>query len=113
MPRVGTCPDAEEEPTGSTSADRLHVLRRICVRSRARRRGIDLAMNRGMKKLSALLLTLGFAVSSTGCIVATGPSHGRRSSGVASRECKPSQHWDGERCVHNGKGRGARKHDGR
>jgi hypothetical protein len=70
-------------------------------------------MNRGMKKLSALLLTLGFVASSTGCIIATGPRHKHRSSGVASRECKPSQHWDGEKCRHNGKGRGARKHDGR
>jgi len=27
--------------------------------------------------------------------------------------CKPSQHWDGDTCRHNGKGKGARKHDGR
>ena len=106
-------PRRAPEPTGSASADRLRSAGGTRPESRARRGGIDLAMNRGMKKLSALLLTLGFAVSSTGCIVATGPSHRHRSSGVASRECKPSQHWDGERCVHNGKGRGARKHDGR
>lgn len=27
------------------------------------------------------------------------------------RECHPSQYWDGERCIHKGKGHGARKHD--
>ena len=70
-------------------------------------------MNRGMKKLSALLLTLGFAVSTSACIVATGPRHKHRSSGVAKSDCHPSQYWDGEQCRHKGKGHGARKHDGR
>lgn len=56
------------------------------------------------------LFTLG------GCVILkTPPSKSSKSSqksGLSSRpECKPSQYWDGERCVHKGKGKGARKHD--
>ncbi|WP_342376257.1 hypothetical protein NVS55_34000 [Myxococcus stipitatus] len=29
-----------------------------------------------------------------------------------SRDCHPSQYWDGDECRHKGKGKGARKHDG-
>lgn len=47
----------------------------------------------------------------TGCILVT-----RRppATPVAARapRCHPSQHWDGTQCRHNGKGHGARKHDG-
>ncbi|MBF5042404.1 hypothetical protein FGE12_08330 [Aggregicoccus sp. 17bor-14] len=32
-------------------------------------------------------------------------------SSSSSKECKPSQYWDGETCRHKGKGKGARKHD--
>jgi hypothetical protein len=28
-----------------------------------------------------------------------------------SKECHPSQYWDGDQCRHKGKGHGARKHD--
>lgn len=45
------------------------------------------------------------------------PKHGSSSSALSSsgsrKQCKPSQHWDGTQCRHNGKGSGARKHDGR
>ena len=54
----------------------------------------------------------------SGCIVV---KDNRRDDGVRSkrsalsskdkRECHPSQYWDGERCRHKGKGKGARKHD--
>lgn len=29
-----------------------------------------------------------------------------------SKDCHPSQYWDGDQCRHKGKGKGARKHDG-
>jgi hypothetical protein len=56
------------------------------------------------------LFTLG------GCVILKTPHTSSKSStkksGLSSRpECKPSQYWDGERCVHKGKGKGARKHD--
>ncbi len=57
------------------------------------------------------LFTLG------GCVILKTPprtssSKSSQKSGSSSRpECKPSQHWDGERCVHKGKGKGSRKHD--
>ena len=56
------------------------------------------------------LFTLG------GCVILRGGGGGAskssQKSGLSSRpECKPSQYWDGERCVHKGKGKGARKHD--
>ncbi|MCA9673585.1 MAG: hypothetical protein H6708_00485 [Kofleriaceae bacterium] len=63
-----------------------------------------------MKRLVLVLLTFTVAVPLGGCIVHTGPRHGH---GHAHRACKPSQHWDGHQCRHNGKGRGARKHDDR
>ncbi len=62
-----------------------------------------------------------FAVSSllfSGCIVV---KDGRRDDGHRTnrsalssgkkRECHPSQYWDGHKCRHKGKGKGARKHD--
>jgi hypothetical protein len=62
--------------------------------------------------LAASLLTL------SGCVLVREHGHpgGRRAeshSGLSSRErdCHPSQYWDGEKCRHKGKGRGARKHD--
>ncbi|HEX8705646.1 MAG TPA: hypothetical protein VF815_42825 [Myxococcaceae bacterium] len=30
---------------------------------------------------------------------------------ISASDCEPSQYFDGERCRHKGKGKGARKHD--
>ena len=53
------------------------------------------------------LLSLG------GCIVRTPdvlvPVKTKKSN--LSSRCEPSQYWDGEKCRHKGKGKGARKHD--
>jgi len=55
------------------------------------------------------LMTLG------GCIVVRTPP--RKSATkvvvVKERDCHPSQYWDGERCVHKGKGKGHGKHKGK
>jgi len=56
---------------------------------------------------------------SSGCVIAKPARHthhGSSKSALKSRskpECHPSQYWDGEQCRHKGKGKGARKHDGR
>ncbi|WP_338863723.1 hypothetical protein [Myxococcus stipitatus] len=39
------------------------------------------------------------------------PSKSKKSKG-SSKDCHPSQYWDGDECRHKGKGKGARKHDG-
>ena len=65
-----------------------------------------------MKRLFALAITTALVAPLAGCIVHT---HGRGGTRSAAREpaCHPSQHWDGHQCRHNGRGHGARKHDGR
>jgi hypothetical protein len=59
----------------------------------------------------ALTAFLGFAGSS--CIIHA-PRHGHKQHAVKakkSKKCKPSHYWDGKKCRHKGKGKGARKHD--
>lgn len=50
-----------------------------------------------------------------GCIVRhpvkVVPAPKSKKSSLSSKECHPSQYWDGEKCRHKGKGKGARKHD--
>jgi hypothetical protein len=47
-----------------------------------------------------------------GCVLYSHPAHERTVvRGQPVRECRPSQHWEDGHCVHNGRGRGARKHD--
>jgi hypothetical protein len=66
-----------------------------------------------MTRLVAALTFAGLSLS--GCVVASRPAHHHhRTEKVVVREapsCRPSHHWDGEKCRHNGKGKGARKHD--
>ncbi len=61
--------------------------------------------------ISALLLAL------PGCFVIRDtryvPSHSGDKGRDRDPECHPSQYWDGHQCRHKGKGKGARKHDGR
>lgn len=60
----------------------------------------------------AVFAVLGFLSSS--CII---HPHGRSRQAVKakkvkkSKKCKPSHYWDGKKCRHKGKGKGARKHD--
>ena len=66
-----------------------------------------------MKRYLAAWLPIAFvATALSGCIVHTNPGHTVVRNGPPAREgCRPSQHWEDGHCVHNGKGRGARKHD--
>lgn len=65
-----------------------------------------------LRRLFLILATfavLGFLSSS--CIIHT-PRHGHKRQAVKkSKKCKPSHYWDGHKCRHKGKGKGARKHD--
>lgn len=70
-------------------------------------------------KTPVWLLSLFLAASfSMGCAIVPLPTkYGSGSSALSSsggkKQCKPSQYWDGGTCRHKGKGKGARKHDGR
>ncbi len=65
-----------------------------------------------MTRFIAFVLTLGIVLPSTaGCFVRT--RNKTHSSASKSSGCHPSQYWDGNQCRHKGKGKGARKHDGR
>ena len=66
-----------------------------------------------MKRYLATWFTAAvLSMALSGCIVHTNRPHGRAVAREAPREgCRPSQHWEDGHCVHNGKGRGARKHD--
>jgi len=60
-----------------------------------------------------LLLPVLAALSLGGCIVRTPdiivPVKTKKSNLASS--CDNNQYWDGEKCRHKGKGKGARKHD--
>ena len=64
--------------------------------------------------LLVLVCAIFLGTSSTGCILHT---HGHRRQAVKAkkskkrRKCPPSHRWDGNKCRHKGKGKGARKHD--
>ncbi len=61
-----------------------------------------------------LVLPLVALVSFSGCIFVRTPvqsSKPSQQSGLSRPDCHPSQYWDGEKCRHKGKGKGARKHD--
>ncbi len=66
-----------------------------------------------MKNTLVRLMLAGFlATSLGGCFfVSKKQNHGHSSAKKGG--CKPSQHMENGRCIHNGKGKGARKHDGR
>jgi hypothetical protein len=60
------------------------------------------------KALILLLLTLGLG----GCIHRDGGYYSHQNGAVAATpKCRPSHHWDGTMCRHNGRGEGARKLD--
>jgi hypothetical protein len=59
-----------------------------------------------------VVLPLVALVSFSGCIFVRTPTKpSSQKSGMSRPDCHPSQYWDGEKCRHKGKGKGARKHD--
>ncbi len=75
-------------------------------------------MSRNPLKLMVVAIALSFSLG--GCFIHTKDdrSPSSRSSAVKTKKakpkkCRPSQYWDGHKCRHKGKGRGARKHDDR
>jgi hypothetical protein len=67
-----------------------------------------------MKRTAAILTAALFSLSLGGCLITTRDhGHSRHSSANKGKSCHPSQYWDGTKCKHKGKGKGARKHDGR
>ena len=65
------------------------------------------------KRMLVILAVSAFLGSvSSSCIIHA--PHGHRRQAVKakkSKKCKPSHYWDGKKCRHKGKGKGARKHD--
>lgn len=72
-----------------------------------------------MKPFAFTLLAAVFTLSTLGgCLVRTTPRHHHHhghghGQARARPACEPSHYWDGHKCRHKGKGRGARKHDHR
>jgi hypothetical protein len=99
------------ERTGSVERDRA----RRATRSRRNHTRVptayDLLPAQAMKCINALALVA--TVGLSGCVLYSHPAHGRAVAREAPprEECRPSQHWEDGHCVHNGRGRGARKHD--
>jgi hypothetical protein len=65
-----------------------------------------------MRRSITLMLVGAFTISLSGCVFVQQQPTGQKKSAVKSQSCHPSQYWDGQQCVHKGKGKGARKHDG-
>ena len=68
-----------------------------------------------MKRFLAAAFAASLVTASTaGCLVHSKDRPGSTSRASRSNKggkCKPSHTWDGEKCRHKGKGKGARKHD--
>lgn len=65
-----------------------------------------------MKKLLFLIPSVLLALP--GCVVVRDTLHvpkAKKSELKSRPECQPNQYWDGSKCRHKGKGKGARKHD--
>ncbi|XXF77048.1 hypothetical protein P2318_28940 [Myxococcaceae bacterium GXIMD 01537] len=62
-----------------------------------------------------LLLPLTALMTLGGCLVVRTPPPTRSATRVVvvkeRRDCRPNEYWDGDRCVHKGKGKGHDKHD--
>jgi hypothetical protein len=62
----------------------------------------------------SLVLASFIGATTSSCLIHT---HGRSKRAIKSkkvkksRKCPPSHYWDGKKCRHKGKGKGARKHD--
>ncbi len=62
-----------------------------------------------MKQLVMLLAIVLGTSATTGCIIHTHHPRGRGVVVKERRSCGPAHHWDGRRCVHNGKAKGHHK----
>lgn len=70
-------------------------------------------MSSPMRNIAGRLLwafSVFLVAANVGCVVTSGAP---RRTHAARPACHPSQYWDGMQCRHKGRGRGARKHDGR
>ena len=68
-------------------------------------------MTTPLRALTSTALAAVLASTLAGCLVRTVEPGQRVRYVDRPPSCRPSQHWDGERCRHNGRGHGARKHD--
>jgi hypothetical protein len=58
-----------------------------------------------MRKLITCLMIISLSAPLAGCLVRTGPQHSHRHQHVrGNKSCPPAHHWNGARCVHNGRG---------
>jgi hypothetical protein len=70
-----------------------------------------------MKTLLIATIFASFSLAGAGCFIHTQErsqaSERERSSQPKDERCRPSHDWDErqQKCVHRGKGQGARKHD--
>jgi hypothetical protein len=58
----------------------------------------------GMKTITSMMIAALLATSLGGCLVRT-TNHSRHHSHARSRDCPPAYHWNGNACVHNGRGK--------
>ena len=67
------------------------------------------------RTVTAIVGACALSLVLSGCIVHTRDRAPRRShqhvKAKKGRDCRPSHYWDGHKCRHKGKGKGARKHD--
>jgi len=56
-----------------------------------------------MRSIIIGLVLLGTTLPATGCFVSSRP-HNNRAVHRNDRSCGPAHHWNGNRCVHNGRG---------
>jgi hypothetical protein len=61
-----------------------------------------------MSKAISAIFVLAISVALSGCLITTRPRHGHSRHGV-SRQCHPSEYWDGHQCRHKGKAKGHKK----
>ena len=58
-----------------------------------------------MRALSLTIIVLFLSTLLTGCIVRSrGHGHSHRHSNARRSDCPPAYHWNGYKCVHNGRG---------
>jgi hypothetical protein len=67
-----------------------------------------------MKALASIIVTVMLAAPLAGCLVRTRDRHhhhnGNSSARRGGNSCGPAYHWNGDRCVHNGRGPKVRDH---
>jgi hypothetical protein len=59
----------------------------------------------------SFILTAFLGATASSCIIHTHEPHRYPVRAKKAKKCPPSHYWDGKKCRHKGKGKGARKHD--